>query len=1228
MSKELETVEVSIRVPFGKNKKLTTTASKYARVQSIMYYLAFNAATKYYTNYDLLHNGSEVDEEQLISELAGNEQTVHLQLRLKPYNTREVIRHFVTFREYIGFVGDSDDDLTSLALSNVAKFREIPFTDIATGSSSAEEEGEGQKKGMNVSDAEKAGFTKEVDSILELRMSAQDVLKGGSALSKPCLRSLIISGYNPVPAFFRTKGHLLYLQAVTLEGETLHITATVSGFYVNKSSAIKFDPTFKTDAAPCVTLYELLAQHSKKFVSHVSQLEATLKAHESVSYVKPISVFLHKTWFPSSLPSNSIDFTEYQLEALNFQTERSFNDEFQAVKESSSEDIVARLEKEKLLTRVIHDFNVAASKGSMEIFYGNLVAMNPDAPRKEHIFLKNNIFYSFVSDLDGHYQEKGGDAAAHAASNQDLHVIKTLLQSNMRSVRHLLTAVVEFGGVRILAQSPVPGILDSAGMKFIKNEKGEEEGIQAKNDITVCYGFDEASNKVIADAEFGTSLDDFAKVFHLSKHEVDGVELKVASTSKGVVGFDKRNYLLDLADNNPLDVGFARENFDAISDENSRYPHRQTLLRHELVEKWWFSKVGDTGSEMEAAYEEGKFSYNPDAYKIEGIEDETVIELSDYLRKEVVPTLVKEVADGSITAPFNGEHLVDIMHKNGINVRYLGRVIELAEQELEAQRALRETHLQEVEADNKEFAEWEANYLKHIESLIKERQETIQKLLAEGKEIPKELTEELKLDEKEIRQPHEKEGVAVNNDQLSVLITLAHVEIISRSIKHVFRKYCQELPAVVIPTFIAFTLNLLFGHRYNETPSAEFATDGSDAEYAFTKLTREQLLLEVSEQAFLRFRHKLPSGWEIRYEKTPFALLRPICNKFGIQLLNKDYFFTKEEYETWRQVQDKKIRSKLVEPVSTFSINDFSVRPIIKVATLNTGVSDDYWAQGAYMINEQEKQATALALFAQSIAYREEASGYVHPTVAESYLALSTIYSKLEKKSEAVAMCRKACAIYERVCGFDSFEMVRSLNNLAMLEMANESPYNAALCLKTIMSILSVVTPVDHPATINSYSMLHSMCSSLQNTPSTIKVLNKLGEIIVEIDGQKSLPYAVNESRLGNLYASIGDYKRSLGCIKSCHELFSKELGANHKTTVECKSWIAGIENLIESTSQSKALAASKAAAAAKNMERKPAQKQQQTADLREKSIDELINFINGGNTSNKKSKKKKNAKK
>ncbi|AAS50820.2 ABR050Wp [Eremothecium gossypii ATCC 10895] len=1228
MSKELDTVEVSIRVPFGKSKRLSTTASRRARVQSIMYFLAFNAASKYYTNYELLHNGVEVDEQQLISELAGNEQTVHLQLRLKPYNTGEVIRHFVTFREYIGFVGDSDDDITSLALSNVAKFRELPLTDIAAASGKTEVADDRQKEEFQVSDAEKAVFTKELDSILELRPSAQDVLKGGSALSKPCLRSLIISGYNPVPAFFRTKGHLLYLQAVTLEGETLHITATVSGFYVNKSSAIKFDPTLKTDAAVCLTLYELLTKHSKKFASHLSQLEAALKAHESVNYVKPISVFLHKTWFPSSLPSNSIDFTEYQLEALNFQTERNFNDEFQAVKETSSEDIVARLEKEKLLNRVIHDFNVAASKGSMEIFYGNMVAMNPDAPRQEHIFLKNNIFYSFVSDLDGHYQDKGGDAAAHAASNQDLHIIKTLLQSNMRSVRHLLTAVVEFGGVRILAQSPVPGILDTAGMKFIKNEKGEEEAIQAKNDITVCYGFDEASNKVIADAEFGSSLDDFAKVFHLKKHEVDGVELKVASTSKGVVGFDKRNYILDLADNNPLDVGFALENFDAVTDEKARYPHRQTLLRRELVEKWWFSKVDGTGSEMEAAYEEGKFSYNPDAYKIEGIEDETVVELSDYLRKEVVPTLVKEVAEGSITAPFNGEHLVDIMHKNGINIRYLGRVIELAEQELEAQRALREAHLQQVEADNKEFTEWEANYLKHIESLIKERQVTIQKLLAEGKEVPAELKEELKLDDKEIRKPHEKEGVAVNNDQLSVLLTLAQIEIISRSIKHVFRKHCHELPAVIIPTFIAFALNLLFGYCYNKAPIAEFPTDGSDIDFAFTKLTREQLLSEISEQAVLRFRYTLPDGWESRYEHTPFALLRPICNKFGIQLLNKEYFFTREQYQNWRQAQDKKIRSKLVEPVSTFSINDLSVRPIIKVATLTTGVSDDCWAQGAYMINEEEKQATALALFSQSIAFREETSGYVHPTVAESYLALSTIHSKLEKKSEAVALCRKACAIYERVCGFDSFEMIRSLNNLAMLEMANDSPYNAALCLKTIMSILSVVIPVNHPATINSYSMLHSMCSSLQNSSAMIKVLNKLGDIIVEIDGHKSLPYAVNESRLANLYASVGEYKRSLACIESCYELFSKELGVNHKTTVECNSWITGVENLIESTSQSKALAASKAAAAAKQGEKKPAQKQQQSAELRDKSIDELMNFINGGSAPAKKSKKKKNAKK
>lgn len=49
-----------------------------------------------------------------------------------------------------------------------------------------------------------------------------------------------------MPYNLRQKGHLLYLQVATNEGEQFPITSHVSGFFVNKCSSTKFDPFPRT----------------------------------------------------------------------------------------------------------------------------------------------------------------------------------------------------------------------------------------------------------------------------------------------------------------------------------------------------------------------------------------------------------------------------------------------------------------------------------------------------------------------------------------------------------------------------------------------------------------------------------------------------------------------------------------------------------------------------------------------------------------------------------------------------------------------------------------------------------------------------------------------------------------------------------------------------------------------------------------------------------------------
>ncbi|KOG97356.1 translation initiation factor 3 subunit CLU1 [Saccharomyces eubayanus] len=1238
----------------SKNNDISFEISRESKIQTILDVLAMIPSSKYLTNVSLraIEDGSQLSEEVSIKDIVGEKSDIKLQLVMKPYSAREALKHVITVRDFIGFAQETSDGLSEFAISTGSNFSSLPLGPIKEASKQEEKKDEGNPEGKkstfkNVSENEKLEFNKMVHEVFSSfkSSSVNELLTSESNIITPCVRSLSFAAYNPVPPFYRTKGHLFYLQIVTLEGENFYITAIPSGFYVNRSNSTKFDPSPKENTEENVnpslvhySLFDLISSRSKKFVSHVQAFEKRLSTLDSTSYVRPNNTFLHKPWFVSSLPANSPDYLRLQTPALDTTPERNFNDEFQAIKDLATSTLQDRIEMERLFAKVVHEFSVTAAKGAMSIFYSDFIAMNPESPIQDQIFLKDNIFYSFVSDVSGNFKGKGGDEAAIAASNQDLKTINILNRLHMHEVRYLLTTVVEFAGRRILAQTPVPGLLATMGNKIVKDvETGEEVTEDFVNDINVKYGLDEGLEKIVYDADFEAVLEKkFVKAFHLKKHKVDDTELVFSSQSKGIVGFDKRRYILDLANTYPLDINFARENFDEFKadDVNNRYPHRQTLLRPELVEKWWNEKIEKEGIEFEKAYDENRFSYNPDAYQIEGVEDPTVDEISTYLQKDVIPSVIQDYLSGNLSTPYNGEHLADTLHKNGINMRYLGKIIELSQKELESQTAKYEENLKTVEQDNKEYEEWEKSYLQKIEAMIKERQAKINKLVQEGKDVPKELTEDLKLNDEEIKKPTDGKPVVVAYDELLPLIKIAELEIVSRSLKHVLKDLSKDVPIVLVPSLVAYVFNMLVGTNYNANPKPEPVDEFYPVDkYSFAEWTRSELLESISKQAALRFRHHLPSGWIETYMENPFALIRSVSYKFGVQLLNKEYFFTKEQLESYKQSLDKKIRNKYVEPVATFSLNDLTIIPRVKLSEYTSSVSEEFWAQGASMINEDKQ--TALTLLAQSITVLEDVNNILHPTVAEKYLSLSAIYNKLALYPEAIAFCRKACTIYERVSGIDSFEMMRALTNLAVLEFSNESPYNAAVIYNRLAEILKVyqLPKIHHPAPTSIFNHLEQLALGVQDTKLAIEVLGQLSSYVVELEGKESLAYGYTESRLGNLFAALKDFHRALEHITVTQGIFTKQLGMNHTHSAQSRQWVNGLNSLIVDLKQKKQLAQDQTSAAGPKPANTATQKKNNRQkkddvkpELADKSVDELLTFIEGdsSNSANNKSKNKK----
>jgi protein TIF31 len=166
---------------------------------------------------------------------------------------------------------------------------------------------------------------------------------------------------------------------------------------------------------------------------------------------------------------------------------------------------------------------------------------------------------------------------------------------------------------------------------------------------------------------------------------------------------------LDLYKLTPLDISFIEEHF---SDAKDGYPHRMVFLRGECVDAFWESKlrawISSKLAERQTAEKEGDaeqdetetenekidisgfdFALNPDVFtasqapvtdeeKVQVQKDEEDVRACGaFLRETLIPNLMKELGDGSGGWPVDSKGLTATMHRNGVNMRYLGKVVDL-----------------------------------------------------------------------------------------------------------------------------------------------------------------------------------------------------------------------------------------------------------------------------------------------------------------------------------------------------------------------------------------------------------------------------------------------------------------------------------------------------------------------------------------------------------------------
>jgi protein TIF31 len=1174
--------------------------SSQEQVQDVRQSIVELPGTFQYTCFHLEFNGTRINDFIELSEVPDLKADSEITLVEDPYTEKEARMHVVRLRELVGAAGDRVDTLHGIS-AGLSLHDDI----------SAE--------------AALAAESEKDHSLLKYNLTGPSSLQ--TILPKPesplpkTVKSISLSAWNPVPYHLRQKGHLLYLQVLTNEAEQFQITAHVSGFFVNKNSNTRFDPFPKPMPkgikGSAHSLLTLISQLSASFNTSFEALQESNNLKDLLTTFPFQNAIPNSPWLvapvTSSQNAHQPDLTRSQESYLisgvdNAETLRDWNEEFQTTRELPRETVQDRVFRERLTSKLFADYNEAAARGAVLVARGEVAPLNPTEAREAQIFVYNNIFYSFGADGVGTFTSEGGDEAARVAVGKDVLGIKAVNQLDIQGLFTPGTIVVDYLGKRIVGQSIVPGI-------FKQREPGEHQ---------IDYGGVEGKEVVATHPEFKPVFEKLSKALRVKQHPVwdkDGKrhDLEGSVETKGLLGTDGRKYVLDLYRVAPMDATWQEE------DGSDVYPHRMSVLRLELVESYWRHKMSEyvkaeverrraekaeskTEEDAEEKPEESadqervdisgfQLSLNPDVFsgqvpqtkeeKEQWAEDEKEVRSAcDHLRSKIIPDLVKDLHDGDVGFPMDGQSLTQLLHKRGINMRYLGKLADLSSEK---------------------------------------------------------------------------------GPRLAALSTLVVQEMVTRAFKHVSHKYLRNVPAPFVAPCIAHLLNCLLGADVNAAPRAEI--DESlrevypEGDLSFEKVTPASLRAEIEKQVTIRYRFSLDKSWanSLRH----MQVLRDISIKLGLQLGAREFAFTKDQVKEApvpvpaangnghddgsknkkkKKGGDNKSPSRApveTKPAVSISADDIlNIVPLVKDASPRSALAEEALEAGRISLMQNQKQL-GQELILESLSLHEQIYGILHPEVAKLYHQLSMLYYQTDEKEAAVELARKAVIVTERTLGVDSADTILAYLNLSLFEHASGNTKTALVYIKHAMDLWKIIYGASHPDSITTMNNAAVMLQHLKQYADSRKWFEASLTVCENLFGKESINTATILFQLAQALALDQDSKAAVGKMREAYNIFLAQLGPEDRNTKEAETWLEQLtQNAVSIAKHAKDIQARRlrrvninprVSTMGTRVQPQVGQTAPETAgagaadpNMQNRSIDELVKFIEGGEAGSSRTKQKK----
>ncbi|KAH9873212.1 Intracellular distribution of mitochondria [Plenodomus biglobosus] len=520
------------------------------------------------------------------------------------------------------------------------------------------------------------------------------------------------------------------------------------------------------------------------------------------------------------------------------------------------------------------------------------------------------------------------------------------------------------------------------------------------------------------------------------------------------------------------------------------------------------------------------FALNPDVFsgqnpqseedKKEWAQDEAEVRAAcEHLLSEVIPRLIQELKEGEVGFPMDGQSLSTLLHKRGVNVRYLGKIAELADKPDPRLQALKRLVIQEMIARG--FKHFANSKLRNVPT------------------------------------PFAAAAAAhLLNCLLGAEVNAKPVAESETSLKAMYPEgdfSFEQLDCESLKKEVSAQVAL----RYRYDLGESWIESGKQL----------QVLREVSLKLGLQLESK-------QYAFTKEAYANGVASKAPVNPQTNGHATSSKKKKNKNPSPPRAESPAINLPEQTFHADDvLNIVPVIKEASPKSLLAEEALEAGRMSVAQDQKEL-GQELLLESLQLHEQIYGVLHPEVARAYHTLSNLLYNLDDKASALELAHKAVIVSERTLGLDHADTVLAYLNLGLFEHASGNTKAALVYVRHALELWKIIYGGDHPDSITTLNNAAVMLQAMKQYHESRIWFEASLAICEDVSGKNSINTATLLFQTAQSLALDKDMRGAVNRMRESYNIFKEVLGAEDRNTKEAESWL---EQLTQSAvSQAKQL--------------------------------------------------------